>query len=385
MFSLKKKHSIPNQLRNQATRNRIKLVERIRVHKRGDFILVFLALILTIFGLIMVYDASVVEANEAFGDRFHYLKYQGLYALIGWILLLIVARIDYHVYRKWVKWLFYANIIALLLVLIPGVGLSIKGARRWLDLGFTTFQPSETFKTILVIYLATWFEKPRSMVHFFALVSLVLGLIILQPDLGTSIVLVATSFVVYFVSGAPVMQFAAASFSAFIIGLLLVFTSDYRRQRITTFFNSSSDILGSSYHVQQILLSLGSGGLLGVGIGRSLQKYRYLPEAMGDSIFAILGEEVGFIGGLVFIFLYLVVLWKGFKIAQKAPDMYGRLLAVGITCWIGTQFCVNLASMVSLVPLTGVPLPLISYGGTSLVVTLVSLGILINISKTHDQ
>jgi len=352
-----------------------------KISVKSDALLLFAVFILSIFGLIMVYDASVVEANEAFGDRFHYLKYQGFFTFIGWVMLLIVSRVDYHRYRSWIKWLFYGNILFLVLVLVPGIGLSIKGARRWIDLGFTTYQPSETFKTILVLYLARWIEKPRTMFQFMALIVFVLGLIMLQPDLGTTIVLVSTSFIIYFVSGAPIKQFALASFSAFFTGMLLIFTSAYRRERVATFLNNSSDILDSSYHVQQILLALGSGGLFGLGVGQSLQKYRYLPEAMTDSIFAIIGEEVGFLGSVTFIILFMFVLWKGFRIAQKAPDMYGRLLAIGISSWIGTQFCVNLASMVSLVPLTGVPLPLISYGGTSLVVTLSSLGILFNISR----
>jgi len=349
--------------------------------KRADFFLIFAVFILTIFGLIMVYDASVVEAAEQFGDRFHYLKYQSFYALLGWILLLIAGHIDYHKYKKWIRWLVTINIVFLLLVLIPGIGMSIKGARRWIDLGFTTYQPSETFKTIAVLYLASWLEKRRSIAEFFTYIIFVLSLIIFQPDLGTAIVLISTAFILYFVSGAELKQFILVSFTAFLIGLLLIFTSAYRKERFMTFISNSTDSLGNSYHIQQVLISIGSGGLTGLGIGQSLQKYRYVPEAMGDSIFAIMGEELGFLGTSLFIVLYMIVIWKGFKIAQRAPDMFGRLTALGLISWIGVQFCVNLASMVSLVPLTGVPLPLISYGGTSLIVTLVSFGILLNISK----
>lgn len=331
----------------------------------------------------MVYDASVVEASEAFNDRFHYLKYQTLYVFIGWVLMIITGHIDYHIYKKWIKWLFLANLFFLIIVLIPGIGMSIKGARRWLDLGFTTYQPSETFKLVLILYLAKWVEKPRKIVQFLALIIFILGLIMLQPDMGTTIILIATSFVIYYVNGAPLKQFVASVLSAGFAGMILIFTSPYRRDRVLTFLNNSTDVLGTSYHVQQVLLALGSGGLFGLGIGRSLQKYRYLPEAMGDSIFAIIGEEVGFLGAFVFILVYTVIIWKGLKIAQNAPDIYGRLLAIGITCWIATQFCVNLASMVSLVPLTGVPLPLISYGGTSLIVSLIGMGVLLNISKQN--
>ena len=348
---------------------------------RADFTLLFVVLMLSVFGLIMVYDASIVEANEQFGDRFHYLKFQTAYFVLGWIGLLLLGRIDYHIYKKGIRWLFLGNLFFLLLVLIPGIGLQIKGVRRWIDLGITTFQPTEPFKTILVLYLASWLEKNRTLPQFAALVLFVLGLVILEPDLGSSIVLVSTMFVIYYIQGAPMMKFALSSIAAFFLGLILIVSSPYRRQRLTTFLDSSSDITGSSYHIQQVIISLGSGGILGLGIGQSKQKYQYVPEAMTDSIVAIVGEELGFIGTVGLILLFMTIIWKGFKIAQNAPDMYGRLVATGITVWISVQMFLNLASMVSLVPLTGVPLPFMSYGGTSLVVTLFSIGILLNISK----
>ncbi|NMC36160.1 putative lipid II flippase FtsW [Candidatus Beckwithbacteria bacterium] len=352
-----------------------------RSQKHADFFLLFAVLALTVFGLIMVFDASIVEANEQFGDKFYYLKYQGAYFIIGWIGLILAGHIDYHWYKKIITTLFVANIFLLLLVLVPGIGLSIKGARRWIDLGISTFQPTETFKTVLVLYLATWLEKPRHLSQFFALIGFILGLVILEPDLGTSIVLIATAFIVYYVAGANVAKFAMASTVALFIGLLLIFTSPYRKQRLLTFLNPHSDPLGSSYHVQQVLLSLGSGGFTGLGIGQSKQKYQYLPEATSDSIFAIVGEETGFIGSSLLIGVFMLIIWKGFSIAQKAPDIFGRLIATGLTTWLGAQTFVNLASMVSLVPLTGIPLPFMSYGGTSLVVALASVGILLNISK----
>jgi cell division protein FtsW len=349
--------------------------------KKADFLLLFVVFLLTVFGLIMVYDASIVEANEQFGDKFHYLKFQSVYFVIGWLGLILAGHLDYHLYKKVVRWLFLGNLIFLVLVLIPGIGLQIKGARRWIDFGITTFQPTETFKTILVLYLATWLEKKRELKQFFALVLFVLGLVILEPDLGTAIVLVASIFIIYYVSGAPVKKFALASVAAFLLGLILILTSPYRRQRLFTFLDPSTDTLGTSYHTKQIILSLGSGGITGLGIGQSKQKYQYLPEATTDSIFAIVGEELGFLGGLALILTFIVVIWKGFKIAQQAPDEYGRLIATGITAWISTQIFVNLASMVALVPLTGIPLPFLSYGGTTLVVTLTSIGVLLNISK----
>lgn len=349
--------------------------------KHADFFLMFVVFILTIFGLIMVYDSSVVEAQQQFNDRFHYLKFQSVYFVIGWIGLLFAGHIDYHYYRKIIRYLFLGNLFLLLLVLIPGIGLKIYGARRWLDLGITTFQPTESFKTILVLYLATWLEKKPKINQFFALMGLILGLVILEPDLGTSIVLLASSFILYFICGANLLKFALASFITFIFGLLIIFTSPYRRQRMMTFINSQENSQSSSYHIQQVTLSLGSGGLTGLGIGQSKQKYQYLPEASTDSIFAIVGEETGFIGGIILIFLFASIIYKSFKIAQKAPDINGRLIASGIGAWIGIQIFINLASMTSLIPLTGIPLPFLSYGGTSLIITLFSVGILLNISK----
>ncbi|NMB56800.1 cell division protein FtsW [Candidatus Beckwithbacteria bacterium] len=350
--------------------------------QKADFLLIFLLFIITLFGLIMVYDASVVEANQIFADRFHYLKFQGPYFLFGWIILLIVGHIDYHIYKKFISIAFVFNVLLLLLVLFMP---PVYGARRWIDLGISTFQPSETFKTILVIYLATWLDKKRTLAQFFLLIGFILGLIILEPDLGTAIVLLASAFILYFVSGADLVKFLFSAVGAGILGLLLIISSPYRMQRLKTFFDYNADSLGSSYHIQQVLIALGSGGLWGLGFGQSIQKYQYLPEASSDSIFAIVGEEVGFAGALILVMVFVIIIYKGIQIAKSAPDKYGQLLALGITSWIGVQFFLNLASMVSLVPLTGVPLPFLSYGGTSLVVCLASMGILLNISKNIEK
>lgn len=349
--------------------------------KHADFLLMFVVFLLTLFGLIMVFNSSVVEAQEQFGDRFHYLKFQSIYFTLGWIGLIISGHLNYHIYQKIIKYLFLANIFFLLIVLIPGIGLKTYGARRWIDFGITTFQPTEIFKTILVIYLASWLTKKPKDSHFFSLMFFILLLVVLEPDLGTAAVLVSTGFIMYFLSGAKLKILISSCLFSFIIGTLLIFSSPYRRQRLKTFFNPDSDLLNTSYHVQQISLSLGSGGLTGLGIGRSKQKYQYLPEAMTDSIFAIIGEEIGFLGNSFLIFLFLIIIYKGFKIAQNAPDLFGRLTASGITSWIAIQVFINLASMTSLIPLTGIPLPFLSYGGTNLIITLFSVGILLNISK----
>lgn len=336
---------------------------------------------LSLFGLLMVYNASVVEAFQSFGDKLYYLKFQMMWLGLGFIAFFILSRFDYHIFKTIAFPLFVCNIILLILVLVPGVGLRTYGAKRWFDFGFFTFQPTETLKIAMALYFAVWLEKERSLLSFLMLVGLILGLIMLQPDLGTAIVVVGSAFLIYYLSGAQVFRLFLVSLLVLVLGLSMILISPYRRARLKTFFDPSADPLGSSYHVQQILISLGSGGLTGVGLGQSRQKYQYLPEATTDSIFAVIAEETGFLGAGLLIGVFAFLVQKGFSISGKAKDMFGKLLAAGITSWLSIQVFVNLASMVVLVPLTGIPLPLISYGGSSLVVTLGSLGILLGISR----
>jgi len=329
----------------------------------------------------MVYNASVVEADRDFGDKFYYLKFQAVWAIVGLLGLYLFSRVDYHIFKKIGLPLFILNLFLLILVLIPGIGLKTKGARRWFDFGPFTFQPTETLKTIFALYLASWLSKKRPFLPFIFLLIVVLGLIIAQPDLGTAIIVVSAALLVYFISGADLLPFLGITALALVLGLGLIFISPYRKTRLLTLFDPRGDPLGSSYHIRQILLALGSGGIWGRGLGQSRQKYQYLPEATADSIFAVVAEETGFIGAAVLVFTLLLLIWQGLSIAQKAPDMFGRLLAAGITSWLAVQTFINLAGMVKLVPLTGVPLPFISYGGSSLVITLISMGILLNISR----
>lgn len=349
--------------------------------KKADVMIVGLTFALTFFGLLMVYNASVIEAFRDFNDKFYYLKLQLIWALVGFIGLGIFSHLDYHLLKKAALPLFIANLILLILVLIPGIGLKTKGARRWFDFGPFTFQPTESLKTTLSLYFATWLSQKRPFLPFLLLIVVILGLIVAQPDLGTAIVIVGASFLIYYVSGAKVLPFLGISFLAFLLGVSLILVSPYRKARLLTFFDPTQDPLGSSYHIRQVLLALGSGGIWGRGLGQSRQKYQYLPEATADSIFAVVAEEVGFLGGSVLIFTFLFLIWRGLYIAQRAPDIFGRLLATGITSWLTLQIFVNLAAMVALIPLTGVPLPFISYGGSSLIITLVSMGILLNISR----
>jgi len=272
-------------------------------------------------------------------------------------------------------------LLSLIVVLIPGVGTKVLGARRWLVVGPVRFQPAEFAKLAFVLYLSTFWSSKRSLWPFLIILVVLLGLIMLEPDLGTAVVLATTSLLVYFVSGAPLLSLALVGLVGLLGGAGLILLSPYRRERFSTFLNPTHDPLGASYHIRQILIAIGSGGWFGVGLGQSRQKYEYLPEVSTDSIFAVIAEELGFIGGLVILILFLILIWRGMKIAKEAPDEFGKILAVGLISWIGFQALVNLAAMVALVPLTGIPLPFISYGGSSLVLSLTGMGILANIAR----
>ncbi len=349
--------------------------------QRQDYLLLFTTIALTAFGVLMVYDASVSEAFRDFSDKFYYARLQLQWAIVGIIGLFVASRIPLSLIKKLSFPFFIITVTLLFAVLIPGIGQKVQGARRWLAVGNFTLQPSELVKLSFVLYLSTWLEKRQKISAFLLISGLILALVMAQPDLGTAIVLVTTGFFMYFLSGASLSVLGLMGLGGFIAGLGLILSSQYRRERLVTFFNPTNDPLGASYHIRQILIALGSGGLWGVGIGRSRQKYQYLPEAPTDSIFAVIGEEVGFVGAAIIIGLFLILIYRGLKIAQKAPTSFTQLLAGGITGWIGIQACINLASMVVLVPLTGVPLPLISYGGSSLVTILAAIGLLINISR----
>ncbi len=349
--------------------------------KKVDRLILGLVLVLTCFGILMVYEASSVTAFRDFGDKFFYVRQQIFWALLGLGTLFAFSRLNYRRLERLAPLLLLLTIAFLILVLIPGVGVKALGARRWLGFGGFSFQPGELAKLSFVLYLSSLFAKKIKFLPFLLISSILLVLLMLEPDLGTTVILLSSGLSVYFVAGAPLFSLLFMAILGILTGLALVFSSSYRKERFLSFLNLGSNPLEASYHVRQVLLSLGAGGLWGVGLGASRQKYEYLPEAMTDSIFAIIGEELGFIGAIVLIAIFLVIIYRGIKISQEAPDRFGQLLAAGITSWIGIQTLINLSSQVALAPLTGVPLPFISYGGSSLVVSLSGIGILLNISK----
>lgn len=334
----------------------------------------------------MIFESSNVSAFKDFNDKYHYIRDQSIYFLVGTAGMIVTSFIPYKNYYRWSLVLLIFTLVSLMAVFIPGIGIKALGAHRWISLGSFNFQPAELAKLSLVLYLSAWFsskEKER-LGPFLLLIGMIVGLVIIEPDLGTAIILTSIAIIVYFLSGAPLFHFAILIPSVVAVGVLFAISSPYRMQRLTTFFNPEGDPLGASYHIRQILISLGSGGLFGMGLGASRQKYQFLPEATTDSIFAIIGEEFGYIGAIVLIFIYAILLYKIARVAKNARDKHGFLLAGGLLALLGCQVGINLGAIVALFPLTGVPLPFISYGGSNLIVSLIATGIIINVSKNSS-
>jgi len=351
--------------------------------KHFDRWIIFFVILFSLFGLLMIFESSNVSAFESFGDKYHFVKDQIVWFFIGICSMVTVSFIPYKKYYFWSLPLLLLTIIFLSAVFIPGISIKAYGARRWMGFGPIGFQPAELAKIALIIYLSAWFsnkEKGR-LFSFLLLISLIVGLVILEPDLGTGVIMVAISIMIYFLSGAPLFQFLALIPITALSVFGLIISSSYRLRRLSTFLDPNADPLGASYHIRQILIALGSGGLYGIGLGASKQKYQYLPEATTDSIFAIIGEEFGFIGAVILIILFIIFLYRIFRIAKRAPDKHSFLMASGIFVLFACQFVINLSAIVALLPLTGVPLPFISYGGSSLVISFTAAGILLNISK----
>ena len=358
--------------------------------KTVDRKLLLTILILLGIGLMMIASAGVVYGKVRFGDEYYFFKEQILGLGIGLVALYIFQRLDYHIWQRYVIPVFLIALGLLVLVFIPGFGTTVYGAARWVAIGPISFQPSEVMKLSIILYLAAWLSSKgriktadffEGFVPFLALLSIVGFLIIKQPDTGTLGLIFLISLSIYFASGANLLHIMYLFLGGIAMLLVLVRMAPYRLQRFLVYINPDHDPQGFGYQMTQALLALGSGGMFGVGLGHSRQKFNYLPEPVTDSIFAVLGEELGLLGTLVIVGLFLFVAWRGFRIATGAPDEFGKLLAVGIVSWIVFQAFINIAAIVGLIPLTGIPLPFISYGGTSLAVLLAAVGMLLNVSK----
>jgi cell division protein FtsW len=354
-----------------------------RTKKRSSFdkgLLVF-AFILTFLGIVLVADVSAPQALEVFSDSLYFAKQQALWAVIGLIGMLVASRVHYLVWRRLALVIFIMSIVLLIIVVLPGFGVTALGARRWLLFGSISFQPSEFAKFSLALFMAFILDQKRPLWHCLFILALVGGLVMLEPDLGTTMILLTIGLAQIFVSGVSLFSFGLIILGGAVLGFILIVISSYRRQRFMTFLQNSQNPLDSSYHIRQILIALGSGGILGAGLGQSRQKYLFLPETATDSVFAIIAEEVGFIGAALIIILFAIFIYKVFQVCLRSPDRFSSLLATGIAMWLGGQAMLNIGSMVALVPLTGIPLPFFSYGGSSLVMVLLGVGILLNISK----
>jgi len=349
-----------------------------------DRSLFILTLILTVLGIVAVADSSSPQALRVYSDAYYFAKQQLTWAGVGLFSLIIFASIPYRFWYKYGGLIYFGVLIMLILVLLPGFGSQVLGARRWIRLGPIGIQPSELLKIAIAMVIARWSERSSNMWQPLLYLGLGIILVMLQPDFGTTLVIVAIAISQLFVAGMPWLYFIGMGGIGGLMATFVVIFSDYRRERLMSFLQVSSDPLGNSYHIRQILIALGSGGLLGIGLGNSRQKHLFIPETATDSVFAVIGEEVGFVGSLIVILILVMFLMRIFKIAKNAPDDFSFILATGLGVWVGAQMFLNLASMVALTPITGIPLPFFSYGGSNLTTTLAAVGILLNISR-HEK
>lgn len=348
---------------------------------------------LVIFGLVMIASAGIAYSRTRFGDSYFFFKRQLFYGVIpGLIVLFVAQKINYKFWKEISFPLFIVSIILLILVFVPGFESRIYGASRWLQLGSFSFQPSEMLKLSIIIYLAAWLENRHErvrdfyegLVPFLMIIGFVSFLLIKQPDMGTLGVIILISMSIFFISGAKLSHIAMIIIGGFLSLMALVKMESYRMNRLLVYLHPELDPRGIGYQINQALLAIGSGGIFGLGLGNSLQKFNYLPEPVGDSIFAIIGEELGMLGAVFLVSLFVFFAFRGLKIARHAPDRFAKLVAIGISSWIICQASINISAICGLIPLTGIPLPFISYGGTSLVFLMAGVGILLNISK-HSE
>jgi len=348
----------------------------------------FIAVIILLsLGLVMVFSASSVMGLADAGNPYHYVQRQSILAVMGLLLMFVLMKVDYHIFKPLALPGLVVSFILLVAVLFIGSGTG--GATRWIRIAGFNLQPSEIAKLVMVnyvaVYLATKREKARK--FFSGLLPILLitaaqfALIMLEPDFGTGVALIFTVVVVLFAGGVHLGQLSVVGLSAVPVMVYLLTMKEYRVRRLFAFLDPWSDPTDTGWNVIQSLLAIGSGGLFGLGLGKSKQKFSYLPEHHTDFIFAILCEELGFLGGVTVLLLYLVIAWRGLRIAMRAPDLYGTLLAIGITSMLAFQALLNIGVVTGSLPVTGIPLPFISHGGSSLLISLAGVGILLNISR----
>ncbi len=360
--------------------------------KRFNLSLFLSVLLISIFGIVMIYSASYIWAEYKYNDAFKFVKNQGLFLIIGIILMILISKVNYNIYKDKAKVILISCIILLVLVLIPGIGTIRNGSRSWFGIGSFGIQPSEFTKLGLIIfvskYLASDDKRVKDIKHGVLPIILVLGfifgLIMLQPDFGTGSIIVVTIIVLLFVGGVDFKFFLKIGVVGVIGVVILIAIAPYRLARILSFLDPWSDPLGSGFQIIQSLYAIGPGGLFGYGLGNSRQKHFFLPEPQTDFIFSIISEELGFFGCLLVVIMFFIICYQGFKISRRSNDKFAKFLSFGIIFQISFQACMNLMVVTGVIPVTGVTLPFLSYGGSSLLITLVSIGIVLNISRFNE-
>ncbi|MEA2717104.1 MAG: cell division protein FtsW [Actinomycetota bacterium] len=355
----------------------------------GWVLLATVTALLVVMGLMMVLSASSVEALRSYGGAWVFFQKQAVWAVVGAVVMAATACWDYRRWKRLAWPLVVASLVLLAAVHIPGVGINVSGSTRWLGFGFFSFQPSELAKFALLVFVADLLARRHDRMHesrqTLRPVAIVAGafggLVLLQPDMGTAMVLVLIVLVELFVAGLPLLRMAGVFAAASIGAVVLAMGAGYRRNRMFAFVDPWGDVSNTGYQVAQSLVALGTGHLAGVGLGASRAKWGFLPNAHTDFIFAIVGEELGLVGTLLVLSLFAAFAVLGIRAALRAPDRFGMLLATGITAWVVGQALVNMGAVTGMLPVTGVPLPFLSFGGTSLVVTMGSVGVLLNVAR----
>lgn len=358
--------------------------------RQPDYVFILIVIAIVFFGLVILFSASMVLSQDISGHGYYFFRHQLLYGILpGLFLFFILQRIDYRYWQKVAFPLMIFGLVLLGLVLIPGAGYSHGGAKRWIELGGFSLQPFEFVKLFFIIYLSALLSKKgrservikESFIPFLAVAGATVLLVLCQPNVSALAIFFLISVIIYFLAGAKVSHISTLIGLGLVIFIAFIKITGYNISRLTVYLHPEIDPLGIGYQTDQAFLAIGSGGLFGLGLTHSIQKWKYLPEIIGDSIFAITAEELGLFGAGVLIILFMCFAWRGLKIAKKAPDKFGYLLAGSITGWISFQALINMASISGLIPLTGIPLPFVSYGGSAMMVSLASIGILVNISK----
>lgn len=358
-----------------------------------DHILFLAVIILSLFGIIMIFSASSIWSEYKFQDSFHYLKYQSIFFIIGVFIMLLVSKIDYKIYYQKSNTILLVCVILLILVLIPGIGSVRNGSRSWFGIGPLGIQPSEFAKLGMIIFTSKYLTNSNKFLKSYkkgvfpilGVLFFLFGLIMLQPDMGTGTILVISIIALLFIAGVNMKFFLGMGFIGIMGVVILIIIAPYRMDRITSFIDPWSDALGTGFQIIQSLYAIGPGGLLGTGFLNSIQKHFYLPEPQTDFIFSIIAEEFGVVGAFIVVGLFAIILWRGIKIALNSKDQFAKYLSIGMIFQIIFQSIMNLMVVIGMIPVTGVTLPFLSYGGSSLLISMISMGILLNISRNNKK